>query len=135
MKKVVKLSDEVKNNIKYFKERFYDIKDIYVNEDKKTTVVILHSGVKAKVSLQKGDYYNVELGLLWAYVKAKETEAKYIQDQLKRGRGTSMNKQEAEARDQAKRMMGMTNESNNDDILNQMLDILGINDVTSIFKL
>ena len=144
MKKVVKVSDEVKMNIEYFKERFPDIKDIYVNEDKKTTVLILHSGVKAKVSLQKGDIYNNELGILWSYVKAKETESKYIHEESIRIQRMTMGEhramlkrrqaeQEAIARDKAKRMMGMTDESNSDDMLNQMLDILGIEDVTSIF--
>ena len=65
----------------WFKERFPDIERIHRNTDGKTgdinTVVILDDGTKGISTLKKNSDQsdNNDLGVLWAYTKAKETQA------------------------------------------------------------
>ena len=62
-----------------YKRRFTDIKDIFVNKKKKTTVVVLKNGIKGIVKPCKGEIVDERIGILEAYIKSKDT-SKTIED-------------------------------------------------------
>lgn len=55
-----------------YKRRFTDIKDIFVNAKKNTTVVLLVDGTKGIVKPCEGEMIDVRIGVLEALLKARE---------------------------------------------------------------
>lgn len=56
----------------WYKKRYPKIKDIHSNQEKGVAVVILKDGRKGVVKVQEGDDWNLEVGILSAYVKAMD---------------------------------------------------------------
>ena len=75
VKNKVDVTEHAQECVEYFKGRFTDVERVYVNEKKESTVVILNDGTLGKAKAQPGDKYIVELGLTWAYIKAKEIQS------------------------------------------------------------
>jgi len=66
----------------WYKQRFPEIARIYVGKGKEgiKTVVILDDNSKGVAFPQGSEQYNPDLGILWAYLKAKEKQEKRFND-------------------------------------------------------
>jgi hypothetical protein len=60
----------------WYKQRFTDIKEIYVNYPKKTVCVVLKNGDKGIAKTELGDKFSADYGVLMGLLKAREVKAK-----------------------------------------------------------